>query len=336
MRKIITYTLSLLLILSLFSCDIIGSEHTHIFDISSVAFPATCTENGLLILGCNCGEIRSETIPALGHRYSEWVTEKEATYKEPGLKSRVCECGATENAEIEMLSPVLEENFDGTALNKNVWSKCPEWVRHDGGSIWDNSMTSLDGEGHLVLRAEWDAKNNRVNCGAIYSKDLFEYGYGYFEASIKLPVATGVWGAFWINCGNISSVDGSAADGVEIDVIESIYNDLGYCNSALHWDGYYSEHQGIDSGRMTYDIYDGNFHLFAVERNERGYFFYIDGVEVWRVYSYQCAPCPEPGFLELSLEATYTVGAGTEESINALPAEMLVDYVKVYEKNPYK
>lgn len=336
MRKFIKYTISLLLILSLFSCDIRDKAHEHTFDIESTAFGATCTEEGLLVLGCKCGEITSATIPPLGHEYGEWVIEKEATYTEEGVKSRTCKCGATERITVDMLRPVFEENFDGTTLNKNVWEKCPEWVRHDGGSIWDNRMSSLDGEGHLVLRAEWDAENNRVNCGAIRSKGLFEYGYGYFEASIKLPVITGVWGAFWINCGNISSVDGSAADGVEIDVIESIYNDLGYCNSALHWDGYYSAHQEVNSGHMTYDIYDGNFHLFAVERTEKGYVFYIDGVVVWRVYPYQCAPCPEPGFLELSLEATYNVGAGSEACLDTLPVEMIVDYVRVYETNPYK
>lgn len=336
MKKILKYTVCLLVVLSLFSCDIIGDTHTHTFDIQATAVEATCTEEGILVIGCSCGEISSKAIPSTGHSYSEWVTEKEATYTEAGIKSRTCKCGATERVDVDMLRPVFEENFDGTSLNRNAWEKCPEWIRHDGGSIWDNKMTSLDGEGHLVLRAEWDAENNRVNCGAIRSKGLFEYGYGYFEASIKLPVVPGVWGAFWINCGNIGGVDGSAADGVEIDVIESIYNDLGYCNSALHWDGYYSAHKEVNSGRMTYDIYDGEFHLFAVERTDRSYIFYIDGIEVWCVYPYQCAPCPEAGFLELSLEATYNVGAGTEACLNALPAEMLVDYVKVYESNPYK
>ena len=337
MKKTVKLITALLLIYSLVSCALIPSEHIHDFGTGEVVKAAGCTEYGEMLYTCSCQLIKSEIIPPLGHVYGEWITKKEATYYETGSKYRVCTCGTVENAVIDVLQPVFVENFDGTVLNRNNWSLCPEWIRHDGGSIWDYSMTSLDGEGHLVLRAEWDEKNGRVKCGAIRSKGLFEYGYGYYEASIKFPVATGIWGAFWINCGNINLIDGSASDGVEIDVIETIYNDQGYYNAALHWDGYDSAHKSVTSGRLSdYDIYDGNFHLFALERTKRGYTFYIDGKVIWNVYSYQCAPCPELGFLELSLEGTYEVGAGTEASLNDLPAEMLVDYVKVYEKNPYK
>ena len=336
MKRTFKLILVLLIIVSTVSCDVIYPTHEHSYGAFKTVLDATCDKDGVRVAECTCGETKSEIIPSLGHTFSEWLTEKEATYTESGVKSRVCKCGAFERVTTDILRPVFEEDFDGTTLNRSVWEKCPEWIRHDGGSIWDYSMTSLDGDGHLVLKAEWDEKNQYVRCGAIRSKGLFEYGYGYYEASIKFPVVPGVWGAFWINCGNIAGIDGSAADGVEIDVIESIYNDKGYCNAALHWDGYFSAHKEANSGHMTYDIYDGNFHLFAVDRTPSGYTFYIDGVVVWSVYSYQCAPCPEPGFLELSLEATYSAGAGTDASLNALPAEMLVDYVRVYETNPYK
>lgn len=337
MKGLMKFLTVLIIIISIVSCELIPNEHQHDFSEGQIIKNATCSESGEILYTCSCLMTKSEIITPLGHVFGEWVIEKEATYSDSGIKHRICTCGAKERVVVDKLMPVFEENFDGAELNRKNWSLCPEWIRHDGGSIWNNKMTSLDGEGHLVLRAEWDDANGRVKCGAIRSKGLFEYGYGYYEASIKFPVAPGIWGAFWINCGNIQLVDGSAADGVEIDVIESIYNEKGYFNAALHWDGYDSAHKSVNTGHLSdCDIYDGNFHLFAVERNERGYIFYIDGIVIWRVYSYSCAPCPELGFLELSLEGTYEVGAGTEASLKALPAEMLVDYVKVYEKNPYK
>ena len=336
MKGIFRIFTALILLASMISCQLIPSAHEHDFSETVLIRNASCTECGEVMLVCACDAVKSVTVPPLGHVYGEWIIKKEATYTDSGIKYRLCTCGLRETVTVDVLRPVFDEEFDGTALNRDSWTLCPEWIRHDGGSIWKNGMTSLDGEGHLVLRAEWDEANRRVNCGAIRSKGLFEYGYGYFEASIKLPVAAGVWGAFWINCGNIGGIDGSAADGVEIDVIESIHNENGYYNAALHWDGYAAAHKYVHSGSMSdHDIYDGEFHLFAVERSESGYTFYIDNQVVWQVKTYQCAPCPEPGFLELSLEATYEAGAGTEASINALPVEMLVDYVRVYEKNPY-
>ena len=52
----------------------------------------TCTEDGVKVYTCeNCGETKQETLPALGHDYSEdWTIDKEATYYEDGSKSHHC------------------------------------------------------------------------------------------------------------------------------------------------------------------------------------------------------------------------------------------------------
>jgi len=229
---------------------------------------------------------------------------------------------------------LFEDNFDGTELDDNKWELCPEWERQGAFCIWDNEMTALDGEGHLVLRAEWDAENNRVKSGAVRTNGRFWGDYGYYEASIKFPVAPGTWGAFWMMCGDVSGEDFGAEDGVEIDIIESIGNDWGACNHALHWDGYGDAHKQVGSGELYYDLYDGNFHTFGLERTPEAYIFYIDGKESWRVTSDQCAPCPESGYMKLTVEAAEWAGAGSDACIGALPGEMLVDYVRVYREKP--
>lgn len=233
--------------------------------------------------------------------------------------------------------PVLlfEDNFDGAELDTGKWQRCPEWDRQGGACVWDDDMSYVDGEGNLVIRAEWDDEENRVRSGAVRTYSLFSSGYGYYEASIKFPYAPGTWGAFWMMTGDVSAVDGSAADGVEIDIIESIGNDWGACNHALHWDGYGDEHKSVGSGELkNHSIYDGEFHTFGMLRSEEGYGFYIDGEETWRVSAEECDPCPEDGYIKLTCEAAEWAGAGTDKSIKALPAEMLVDYVRVYSDLP--
>ena len=230
---------------------------------------------------------------------------------------------------------LFEDTFDGTELDDDKWELCPEWDRQGGMDVWDDTMTSLDGSGHLVLRAVWDADEGRVRSGAVRTNGRFHAGYGYYEASIKFPVAPGTWGAFWMMCGNVAGVDGSAADGVEIDIIESINNEANACNHALHWDGYGDDHKQAGPGQF-YDknIYDGQFHTFALERTPEYYVFYIDGKETWRASADVCAPCPEDGYIKLTVEAAEWAGAGTDASISALPADMLVDYVRVYREKP--
>lgn len=230
---------------------------------------------------------------------------------------------------------LFEENFETSELDPTKWELCPEQQRHGKLDVWDNEMTMLDGKGHLILRAVWDEENNRVRSGAIRSRGRFEAGYGYYEASIKFPVAPGSWGAFWMMCGNVTSEENGSVDGVEIDIVETLANGSGACSSALHWDGYKEAHKYVSSGDISkFDIYDGNFHTFALERTAESYVFYIDGEITWYVTPDMCEPCPEDGHILLTVEATDWLGAGTPESIAALPADMVVDYVRVYSTKP--
>ena len=314
---------------------VVATGHTYSNWITLKA--PTCIEDGIKKSTCTeCNKYEEKVIAATGHSYGDWTVIKEATYLEAGVKSRSCACGHDEKVSIPNLEKLFEDDFSGEKLDTSKWEKCPEWERQGGSSKWDNDMSYLDGDGHLVIKAEWDEDNNRVICGGVRTEGLFEGGYGYYEASIKFSVAEGVWGAFWIQCGNINNVDGSAADGVEIDVVESIHNEKGVFNFALHYDGYGNDHVQVHSGYLsTVNIYDGNFHTFAVERTSEGYIFYVDGIETWRVMSSMCDPCPEMGYLKLTIEAAAWAGSGSEDCINALPIEMLVDYVRVYPENPY-
>ena len=230
---------------------------------------------------------------------------------------------------------LFSDDFEGTELDLTKWQRCPEWFRQ-GKSFWKNELSYLDGEGHLVLEMKWNEETGLVDCGAVRTLGTFTAGYAYYEASIKFPVAEGTWGAFWMMAGNVSSEKNGALDGVEIDIIESIHNEQGKYNHALHWDGYYEAHKSLSPKLMLdINIYDGEFHTFGLLRSEEYYIFYIDGQISSIVSKFDgCDPCPEDGYMKLTCEAAEWAGAGTEASINSLPTKMLVDYVRVYKEKP--
>ncbi|MBO5789723.1 MAG: glycoside hydrolase family 16 protein [Clostridia bacterium] len=226
---------------------------------------------------------------------------------------------------------LFEDNFDGTSLDGKKWSKCPEWERQ-GSAVWDRNMSFLDGAGHLVLRAEWDASISKVRAGAVRTLGKFSAGYAYYEASICFPQAYGTWGAFWLMCGDVSEGKG----GVEVDIVESIHNERGQCQAALHWNGYGDNAKSLNSGAIkAINIYDGNFHTFGLERTDVAYIFYIDGIQVWKSTNAEVIACDDLAYMKLTIEAAAWAGAGTSTSINSLPAEMLVDYVRVYQIRPW-
>ncbi len=229
---------------------------------------------------------------------------------------------------------VFNDDFDGTELDNTKWEKCPEWDRQ-GKSRWQNDLSYLDGEGNLILKMDWDEEAQLVNCGAVRTAGRFEYGYGYYEARIKFTDHHGAWGAFWMMCGAVSGTENGAADGVEIDIIESIYNQDGIYNHNLHWDGYGADHKVASPTLLReINIYDGEYHTFGVLRSETGYFFYIDGQLSSLVTPQNCEPCPVDGYMKLTCEAAEWSGAGTPESIADMPAEMIVDYVRVWDIMP--
>lgn len=95
------------------------AKHTHNFNelVKNTEKLATCTTNGNKTMRCSCGETEVQTIPATGHKYGNWVTEKEATTESDGLKVRTCaDCGNRETQKIDKL-PSKPTNTTNTNTN---------------------------------------------------------------------------------------------------------------------------------------------------------------------------------------------------------------------------
>ncbi len=78
--------------------------HEHSFGEWVVTTEPTCTETGVQIRTCACGETETEVIPALGHTFGEWTVTTEPTCTAEGAKTRTCAtCGETETETLPAL-----------------------------------------------------------------------------------------------------------------------------------------------------------------------------------------------------------------------------------------
>ena len=76
--------------------------HVHRYT-KTVSKKQTCTESGLYVYTCSCGDSYTEEIPATGHKYGEWIVTRKATRTVPGEKKRYCKyCGKSETSEISI------------------------------------------------------------------------------------------------------------------------------------------------------------------------------------------------------------------------------------------
>lgn len=66
------------------------STHTHNYNKTEIVKEANCTEAGEKKLICDCGDSKTETIPAKGHTWDNGTVTKEATCLEAGVKTFVC------------------------------------------------------------------------------------------------------------------------------------------------------------------------------------------------------------------------------------------------------
>ncbi len=238
----------------------------------------------------------------------------------------------------------FEDHFDGTQLNPAIWEHCPPFLRAKGyANYWDSNMTFLDGNSHLISRAcpgkktviNEDGTTQEVDAylsGAIWSKNIFEHKYGYYEVCAKLHHKTGIWGAFWLVAGDMSydencPDDNSAVGGAEIDVFESLYN-YHTVNSTVHWDGWCgkTKTRGYFDPNIDIDVYDGQFHKFAFRWSPDEYIFLIDGYVTYRFST--GGICKEPGYMNITTECG--TWAGDWELKDGEYSDMIIDYVRIY------
>ena len=237
---------------------------------------------------------------------------------------------------------IWSDEFNGARLNKAKW----EYARNG----WRNSAYNTPAavsvtNGCLVITTYTSGGTNFT--GFIDTKNRFEAGYGYYEASIEFSNAPGQWSAFWIQSpwmmnvqpnGTLGNTNNSPGNGVEIDVFEHRcvdargHNWINGGDHALHWNGYGPhEHDAVWSSR---NLGVGNgFHKYGFLWTTNSYTFYVDGHVTWATRSYMISSVPE--FIRLTSEVQSNSWAGTVPpggypNKAGSQIKMYVDYVRYY------
>lgn len=235
------------------------------------------------------------------------------------------------------------DEFNGSGdPDGRKWDR-PEYNRRNNDSgpdgWWLKEDSFLDGRGNLVLRAKKISNRNADNdpfdysTGSVRSVGRFEQRYGRFEIRCRMPTQPGWWVAFWLMSGGVGHVDGSGADGTEIDIMEG-FGWTDRINHALHWDGYGEEHRSEARVFSVQGIRRG-FHTFALEWTEKEYVFFVDSAETWRNSAGGVSKVPEYVKItaELSTESR-VIGPGWQNDPEraVFPDSFFVDYVRVYRR----
>ncbi|MCQ2408946.1 MAG: glycoside hydrolase family 16 protein [Clostridia bacterium] len=253
------------------------------------------------------------------------------------------------------------DEFD--TLDTSVWN-IYNGIRK--GGYWDKNQVFAK-DGNLVIRTS--LIGGKYYTGAIDTNNNWEEHYGYYEAKVLVPKASGMWAAFWIFCDEMGGPSKDAdIVGTELDIFESPYYKNDGEQAVTYQSAYHIGDYGANylSGTSYIDqllsqedpvnIFDA-WHVFGLDWTENGYDFYLDGKLMWSP-NMEGNVSKKDSFLFLSCEIDGANGNASKsifqigtEPITANPegafptsyteegsyiSDFLVDYVKVWESNPYK
>lgn len=232
----------------------------------------------------------------------------------------------------------------GTLPDSAVWSYdigANGWGNNELQEYTADPANARVENGKLIISVQPQV-NGRASFSSarIRTQDKLTFKYGTIEARIRIPdLADGLWPAFWTIGNNFNEVGWPACG--ELDIMEMGHSAAlseGVANrrvgSAAHWEngGTYALHsQSLDA---TADL-DGDFHVFRMEWTPEGITTYVDDKKIWAMDT-DCSDCSEfhePHFviLNLAVGGNYP-GIYHSAGITApLPAEMSVDYVRIYD-----
>lgn len=228
---------------------------------------------------------------------------------------------------------VWSDEFNGASLNTADWTAeigtgSSGWGNNELQYYTNRSQNLQVTGGNLVITAQKESYNGSSYTSArIKTQGKKSFTYGKIEARMKLPSGQGIWPAFWMLGSNMDSV-GWPKSG-EIDIMERVNNNA-YVNGTVHWDANGHAEYGKVSGNLDFSQY----HVYSVEWDAKYIRWYVDGSLFNEFYiennTGNTEEFQKPFFLLLNL----AVGGnwpGSPNASTAFPAQMLVDYVRVYQ-----
>jgi beta-glucanase (GH16 family) len=265
---------------------------------------------------------------------------------------------APSNDVAERWTKVWSDEFDGDQLDTTRWR--PESSRfgqatHNLQCYTPNNISIVDGSLQLQARRETvTCPNRREDFTSGMVRGNLPVGYGAVEIRAKMPAGAGFLPALWML--PVSKIYGSDGRSGEIDIAEVNTTNPEFVHGTVHWrypdcgwgcSRYGGKIHSVDPAPAE------DFHTYRVEWGPGRITWFLDGLGYyelgdkaqykWGSSAQQPHPAsptyPEPFTADnqMYLILNLAVGGdwpGAPTADTPFPANMLIDYVRVYEPTP--
>jgi beta-glucanase (GH16 family) len=242
---------------------------------------------------------------------------------------------------------VWSDEFDLPTINSANWT---HQIMSGGGNQELQYYTSRPENsrienGKLVIEARREnyvvgGQTYRFTSARLRTAGKQDFLYGKVEARIKLPKGDGMWPAFWMM--PTDSVYGGWAASGEVDIMESC-NDMDFVGGTIHYGGEWPDNTSSGSNYLYINGTDfsADYHIYSIEWEPTIMRWYVDGVlystktSWWSSGGVYPAPFNQQFhiLLNLAVGGTYTGIYDWRDVTTNMPQQMLIDWVRVYQKD---
>lgn len=243
---------------------------------------------------------------------------------------------------------VWSDEFDGDVVDDQKWNKLlwrPGWVNNELQAYTAETNNIFIENGNLVLQALYqpgytgtDYQGNTYTTdytsGRLNTDEKSEWTYGRYEIRAKLPDGRGSWPAIWMLGSSISTIGWPACG--EIDIMEHVGFDEGIIHASIHTTDYNHNLGTQKSGSITIPTVTDSFHVYTLEWTPNYLNFMVDDTPYHFVYNDSEEdpskwPFDENAYIILNVAVGGDWGGAQGVDNGAIPMQMLIDYVRVYE-----
>jgi beta-glucanase (GH16 family) len=243
----------------------------------------------------------------------------------------------------QALSLVWSDEFN-SVTSSNVDTTKWEFESGNNGGWGNNELEFYTGRtnnafvagGLLHIHAQVENTNGfRFTSARMKTQDQYWFTYGRVEWRSRFPSGVGMWPALWMMGTNIANLGWPACG--EIDVVESPGNPS-FEQGSLHNGGTISDVTTVFTNFVGGDV--TAFHVYDLDWTSTSIVWSVDGVAYetrtqWTSSTSKPFPFPynQPFFLLMNFATggNYVGNPSTNAIAASLPAEIQVDYVRVYQ-----
>ncbi len=227
-----------------------------------------------------------------------------------------------------------------------------KWNYDIGGNGWGNGEDqyyTLEDEdnayvedGYLTITAIKESyQSNNYTSARLITKNNGDWLYGKIQIKAKLPSGRGTWPAIWMLPTDWEY--GGWPDSGEIDIMEHVGYDPNNVHTTLHTAAY--NHMLNTQIGYSYSgtTFESDFHLYEIEWEPGVIRTYVDDILIATfefdpednagVENYEAWPFDKDFHLILNIAVGGAWGGANGVDPSIWPQEMVVDYVRVYQKD---